>query len=347
MAQSISLQTSDSTVDSGDVLGRLNYAASNESSGGDSVSIGASIYAQAEGEFTSTANPTSLFFSTANSDLAEARLRLSSVGHLLPVSNNAINLGSNDFRYNTSYINNMYSNQEFVGTGNFLQSVRTSGTLIFASGNTGSVGLMEWDDGEGTVTLGLKGGNVTTSLAQDNVLLCNNGTASSLSKGQVVYVSGVQGQRPRVNLASAASELTSSRTIGVVDETITSGSEGFVATFGVVTNIDTSAFTAGSGLWLSATTPGALTMTRPAAPNHGVFVGWCLNSHASAGRIFVEVQNGHELDELHDVLITNPTNNQLLQYDSSTGVWRNQTVSGMSGSGITQEDSIINALIFG
>ena len=345
MAQSISLQTSDSTVDSGDVLGRLNYAASNESSGGDSVSIGASIYAQAEGEFTSTANPTSLFFSTANSDLAEARLRLSSVGHLLPVSNNAINLGSNDFRYNTSYINNMYSNQEFVGTGNFLQSVRTSGTLIFASGNTGSVGLMEWDDGEGTVTLGLKGGNVTTSLAQDNVLLCNNGTASSLSKGQVVYVSGVQGQRPRVNLASAASELTSSRTIGVVDETITSGSEGFVATFGVVTNLNTAAFTAGSGLWLSATTPGALTMTRPVAPNHGVFVGWCLNSHASAGRIFVEVQNGHELDELHDVLITSPVSGELISYDSSNGVWRNiENPSGNLQSQITQNASNIAAV---
>lgn len=223
------------------------------------------------------------------------------------------------------------------GTGYFSESIRTSGTVVFASGNTAPVGVMQWDNGEGTVTLGLKGGNVTANLGQDNVVLCYNGTGSSLTKGQVVYVSGAQGQRPSVNLALATTDLTSARTIGVVDETIGAGSEGFVSTFGVVTNINTAAFTAGSGLWLSATTPGALTMTRPVAPNHGVFVGWCLNSHVSAGRIFTEVQNGYELDEIHDVLIQSVASGNLLQYDSSNSTWRNKTAAQaglVSGTGV-------------
>lgn len=223
-----------------------------------------------------------------------------------------------------------------AGSGNFdVLRVRDTATIsgvvtnsIQFSGALPNAGFMTWNDGDGTASLTLKGGNVTATIAQDNIIMCNNGTPSTLSKGQVVYVSGVQGQRPKVNLAIATSDLTSARTIGVADESIASGAEGFVATFGVVHNIDTSSFIEGSGLWLSASTSGALTMTRPVAPNHGVFVGWCLNAHPSAGRIFVEVQNGLELEELHDVNISSPASGNLIQYDGT--VWRNLPSTGVN-----------------
>lgn len=217
--------------------------------------------------------------------------------------------------------------------------ITTHSRVHFASGNSAPVGMLSWDDGDGTLNLGLKGGNVGLSIGQSNIALCYNALASTLNEGQVVYVSGAQGQRPLLGLAVASGEFTSSKTFGVVIESIPNGSEGFVGTFGLFRNLNTSSFESGSGLWLSATTPGAMTMARPQAPNHGVFIGYCVRKHASAGEIFINIQNGYEIEELHNVLIQSVASGDVLQYDSSLGVWRNRVLSGISGSGWTISDS--------
>jgi hypothetical protein len=41
--------------------------------------------------------------------------------------------------------------------------------------------------------------------------------------------------------------------------------------------------------------------------------------------LFVKIRNGQELDELHDVRISNPLNNASLYYKSSEGIWRDTT----------------------
>ena len=184
----------------------------------------------------------------------------------------------------------------------------------------------KWSNDEGTILVGLKGGNVQLALGQEQVALCYNGTGSTLTDGQVVYISGAQGQRPRISLASASSEPTSSKTFGVVTEPIANGQEGFVTTFGLVRGVDTSSFTPGAALWLS-TTAGQITSTPPTPPNHSVFIGYCVKSNAHSGEIFVKVQNGYELDELHNVLITSPSNGQVLEYDAATGLWKNSNPS--------------------
>lgn len=183
-------------------------------------------------------------------------------------------------------------------------------------------GSIVWNDGEGTLSLGLLGGNVDLDVGQENVVLCYNGTGSDMSKGDVVYISGAQGQKPSISLSSASSEATSSKTLGIVAETILDGNDGFVTTFGMVKGIDTSTFTEGSALWLS-TTAGGLTQTIPTSPNHAVFVGYCLKSNESSGRIFVEPQNGYEIEELHNVLITGVQDADVLAYDSATSLWKN------------------------
>jgi len=71
-----------------------------------------------------------------------------------------------------------------------------------------------------------------------------------------------------------------------------------------------------------------------------------LASNGSAGRAYIKVINGQELEELHDVLITSPTDGQVLTYETSSGLWKNKTPTG-GGGGITNEQSIVNALIFG
>ena len=202
---------------------------------------------------------------------------------------------------------------------------------------TAQVGRLLWDDGEGTLTFTLKGGNVNLGVGKEEVVLCYNGTGSAIPKGKVVYIVGAQGQRPSIALSSASAESTSSKTLGITAEEISNGSEGFVATFGVVGNLNTASFTAGNKLWLS-TTPGELTETVPTQPDHSVFIGYCLSSNMSSGRIFINPQNGYELQELHNVLITSPLNDQVLTYESATGLWKNKTTTGGGGGGSVQTD---------
>jgi len=214
-----------------------------------------------------------------------------------------------------------------------------------ASTPASAVGRLTWDDGEGTVALGLKGGNINLELGQENIALCYNGTGSTINKGSVVYISGAQGQRPSITLADSDTEATSSKTFGVAAENIANGAEGFVATFGVVTGINTSGFTAGQSLWLSSTA-GQLTSTKPDSPQHMVFVGYCLHVNQSSGRIFVNPQNGYELEEIHDVLISSPSNGQALTYESATGLWKNTSIdalplqTGNSGKYLTTDGTI-------
>jgi hypothetical protein len=144
-----------------------------------------------------------------------------------------------------------------------------------------------------------------------------------MTKGQVVYISGAQGQRIAVRLADNTSDTTSSKTFGIVAETIAAGAEGFVITQGNINNINTNAYAPGTILWLG--TAGGYTSTKPVAPAHLVFIGVVLKQNSSSGAIYVKPQNGYELDEIHNVLITNPVaDNSLLQYDSTSSLWKNE-----------------------
>jgi cytoskeletal protein CcmA (bactofilin family) len=155
--------------------------------------------------------------------------------------------------------------------------------------------------------------------------LCYNGTGSTIPKGSVVYISGAQGANPSISLADADAESTSSKALGITTKAITTGNTGPVGVFGRVMGVNTSGFTAGDALWLSSTS-GGITNVKPTQPAHQVFIGYCIKVGTS-GSVFVNPQNGYELDELHDVLITSKTNNDLLTYESSSGLWKNKSFS--------------------
>lgn len=189
---------------------------------------------------------------------------------------------------------------------------------------------LSWNSGDGTLDLILKGGNVTLPIGQENVVLCYNGTGSTIPAGKVVTVVGAQGQRPSVALADADTEALSAGTIGITSESMANGSEGFVTTFGVIRGLDTSAFTAGDDVYLSQTA-GEFTATRPLAPAHTVFLGWVVKVNASSGELFLNINNGWELNELHNVYINSPTQGQALTYDATAGYWTNTTAVGPTG----------------
>jgi len=196
-----------------------------------------------------------------------------------------------------------------------------------------TAGSMYWDSGNLTPTVVLNA-NTDLQLGQENIALVYNGTGSTITAGSVVAVSGAQGQRPSVSLADADSEALSAPTLGIATESIANGAEGFVTTFGFVRGINTSAFTAGAPIYLSQTA-GQFTATRPSAPAHTVALGWVIKVNASSGEVFVNINNGWELDELHNVLITSPTSGNTLIYDSVAGVWKNANITGGTGLSVT------------
>lgn len=153
---------------------------------------------------------------------------------------------------------------------------------------------------------------------------CRNNTGSTIPALSVVRLSGAISSKPTIALADASTEVTSADTIGVTAEAINNNTEGMVALQGVVTGLDTSAFTDGDTVYLSETA-GGLTTTKPATPAHLVVVGRIIYAHNNAGIIFVTVQNGWEMDELHDVLITSIATGEILKWDGSK--WINNTLT--------------------
>jgi hypothetical protein len=58
-----------------------------------------------------------------------------------------------------------------------------------------------------------------------------------------------------------------------------------------------------------------------------VFVGIVTRAQQNTGSIFVKVQNGFEIGELHDVAITSPVNGSAILFNSTTGLWEDVDIS--------------------
>jgi hypothetical protein len=183
------------------------------------------------------------------------------------------------------------------------------------------------------VQAGLLGG---TANARNLEVYVRNQSGSTIPAGSIVYISGATGNRPLITLAQANNDANSAQTMGFTKTSIANNGFGYVIVRGELENIDTSALTEGVQLYLSPTTAGTWTTTKPSAPQHLVYVGIVVRAHPTLGVILVAVQNGYELNELHDVAITSPTNGQVLKYNSSTNLWVNGTdSSGVAWGAIT------------
>jgi len=195
---------------------------------------------------------------------------------------------------------------------------------------------LTWDDTTGTYRFKLKGGNIDLQIGEEEVARVVNKTSPLVnllrSNYQVVVVTGATGQRLSVKLAKADNDANSAGTIGLVAEDITGNQEGFIKISGPLTEINTTGslqgetWNDGDILYLSGTTFGAITNVKPVAPIHTVIIGYVEYAHAIHGKIFVKIDNGYELDELHNVAINSLTlaNNEALIYESVTSLWKNK-----------------------
>lgn len=229
-----------------------------------------------------------------------------------------------------------------------------------SAATTAGVGKLIWDDTDGTLSLGLKGGVVSSQLGQGLITRVVNKTVPSIdlvaSNYSVVVVAGAQGQRLAIKLAQANNDANSAGTLGIVAENIAKNQEGFIITVGLLKNINTTGslqgetWSDGDILYLSPFTAGAITNIKPQAPNHTVIVGYVEYSHSNNGKIYIKIDNGYELDELHNVKINGVTNGQVLTYNSSLSVWENKNPTNtgnflsLSGGTITGNLSVTGTI---
>jgi len=192
------------------------------------------------------------------------------------------------------------------------------------------IGTTYWDSFYRTLSLIDGDGDTTLQIGQEERVLVHNNTGSTLTDGQVVYVIGSTGELPSVALASNTSETTSSVTFGIVTESIAHGANGFITTSGIIHGLNTNAYDEGAAIYLGSTA-GTFTQTKPVAPANSVLVGYIIKKSGGNGSIFVKIQNGYELEELHDVLITSKANNDGLFYESSTSLWKNKSIATVLG----------------
>ncbi len=221
-----------------------------------------------------------------------------------------------------------------------LTGVLRTDYIDFNTGSTvtGQVARMTWNDTDGTVDIGMKGGNVTLQVGQEQLVRVVNGAGQDLLEQnyQAVRIDGVQGNRIKVNLAQADTNINSDETLGIVTETILDNNEGFVTVGGLVRGINTTGaiqgelWSGGDILYLSPINPGQITNVKPQAPQHLLIIGYVVRAHATQGSIFVKVSNGYDIDELHNVNIKTGS----LSYGDllmrSGSVWSNSKV--LSGS---------------
>jgi ribosomal protein L35AE/L33A len=166
----------------------------------------------------------------------------------------------------------------------------------------------------------------STSLVVKTV---RNQTGVTLTAGTVVYINGASGNIATVAKADNTTDSASAQTFGVTQAAISNNSNGVIVLIGDVTDLNTSAYTDGTQLYLG--TNGTFTATKPYAPTHLVYVGIVTRAHATLGVITVKIQNGYELDELHDVSAQSPANNDGIFFNTSTSLWEKKSISTVLG----------------
>lgn len=160
--------------------------------------------------------------------------------------------------------------------------------------------------------------------ATDILIYVKNTTGAQINKGVVVRISGATGDNALISTASYETDGVSANTLGITRENIANDSFGYVLTEGTLLGISLDpalGYTAGQLLYLGAN--GTITGSAPIAPLHSVRLGQVLRAQQNNGSMYVRIDNGYELGELHDVRDTTTTSSRGDLLVKSGSVWIN------------------------
>ena len=224
--------------------------------------------------------------------------------------------------------------QNVTDNGNVTTNAITVDALAFdlTPTNAPSQGQIAYNGQTGALAYLLNNSNVMSNIGQTLHAYVHNADSVTILKGQPVYLFSASGNKASVKLAYNTSDATSAKTLGLAAENINAGNNGMITCQGVLDGLNTGSYNAGDSLYLGATA-GTLTSSKPYAPNHVVSIGIVEKANNGAGQIYVRIQNGFELDEIHnvDLISVAPVNNDVLTYESSTSLWKNKTVATALG----------------
>ncbi len=206
-------------------------------------------------------------------------------------------------------------------------------TISFSLSPVGSPGTGEiaYDGATGSLSYLFDNSSVECNIGQTIHANVHNAEGSPLVKGDVVYLSGSSGNKASVKKARNLSDSTSATTFGVCAENIGTNQNGFVICQGRLDGLNTSMYSDGDILYLGSSY-GTTTNVKPYAPDHLVYVAVVEQSSVGNGILYIRIQNGYELNEIHDVdlITTPPTTGDVLTYNGS--LWVNQAPASGSGT---------------
>jgi len=178
-----------------------------------------------------------------------------------------------------------------------------------------------------------------------------NNSGATITKGSVIYINGRHSSNlPTIAKAQANTEANSYSTFALVQDDITNNNSGLVIQAGNIgsLNLPTSSYTDGQLVYLSPTTAGGITTTKPLAPYHIVKIGTITRAHPTQGSIELKIENGWQLDELSDVKIALvPADSVILQFSRVDSLWHDVSVTSAIGKKVDSiyrtsgKDSII------
>jgi len=188
----------DGNIIAGDILGRIGFSAPSES-GADALLVAALISAVAEEPFTISANKTKILFSTANGDVATARLAVTGDGHLVPATDDTYDLGTASLQFKDGYFHGTLEADAITLGGTALGALYSviagsSSILTVGALDSGSItsGFTSIDVGAGAITTtgaisGGTGSTFSSSSASEPVVTIQN-THSGATSGYLKFV---------------------------------------------------------------------------------------------------------------------------------------------------------------
>ena len=167
---------------------------------------------------------------------------------------------------------------------------------------------------------------VTLQVGEETVVYVCNISAGIIPNGSVVYICGAQSGLPTIDKAIASNKSQAENTLGLATDDIYVNSKGYVTLMGIVNDLNTATWTAGTPLFLSDSQSGCFTCTPPSYPNEKMLVGYVTCQDSLTGAVLVSVRDNTEyVDEGAFIGYTASTSNTLagkmtcVDFDSYTG----------------------------
>ena len=128
-------------------------------------------------------------------------------------------------------------------------------------------------------------------IGQETQLKVRNSTGSTIAKGAPVYITSTSSGVSFPNIALAkADTLTTGNAIGLTNEAIANGADGYVVINGILNGVNTGTFTVGDILYVSPYSAGQLMNTFPPT-GYPVRIGVVSFVNSSTGSIYINQSN--------------------------------------------------------